>query len=127
MLLIALAIAAGLAGPPDPPQYTTQQIVSVADGIAADSLKLGLGWALDTGSTGIALDRCPTCYESNPAGINVETRMSLKLAGNLTALGACYVLRRTGHSRAASVLSWLGLGLQAAASANNLRLAARGH
>lgn len=43
----------------------------------------------DLGTTGVALDRCPACKESNPLGVNVETRVGLKFAETGAEIGLC--------------------------------------
>ena len=99
--MLALLLAAALAGPPAPPDHQAQhaKIARGADGTAADLTWLSLGAAADLYTTAWALHACPSCYESNALGFDSEARVALKVASTITAAGACYAVRRRGHHR----------------------------
>lgn len=80
-----------------------------------------VGAGADLGSTAFALAKGDDkIVESNPLGFNTEARVALKL-GQLGVTGSgCYILNKDNHSKAAKVVSWSSLGIQLAATLNNL-------
>jgi len=80
-----------------------------------------VGAGTDLGSTAFALAKAPDdAVEGNPLGFSVEARVALKFA-QLGATGTgCYMLNKDRHGTAAKFVSWSSLGIQLAATVNNL-------
>lgn len=130
--MIALLLAAALAGPPSPTDWQAAhtdkhvEIARVADGTALDLTILGLGAGADLLSTSAAMRWCPTCLEGNPLGWDTEARVAGKL-GMVSIVGvSCYGLRRTGHHNWATGFRYVAFGLQMAAATSNTIHAIRG-
>jgi hypothetical protein len=101
-------------------------VEKMADEFARDLVWLGLGLSADMLSTSWALKECPSCYEANPLGHDVEARVALKL-GMASAIGGLqYKLRRGGHHGWARALRWVGAVVHGAATVNNGINAAKG-
>lgn len=99
--VIALVLAAALMGPPDPPDprivARLEEIRKVADGTLLDATIIAPGVSFDLWTTSHCLEQNRACYEQNPLGSTAEKRIALKAAAFPMEIGACYVLRRTGH------------------------------
>ena len=93
--------------------------VTLADRMADHALWLGLTGSADLYTTGWALDRCPTCYEGNQAGFNVESRIALKTAGTIGILGVCWGLEKGNHHKTALILRWTYVAIGFVAIGNN--------
>ena len=96
-LLIADLAACEQAGPPAPRDYrAVVKVEDLADRMVLHGAVIGGSFAADMGTTSWALRRCPTWFEAG-LGTDVEARMALHLAYGTAALGACWLLERSGH------------------------------
>jgi hypothetical protein len=83
----------------------------------------------DLGTTGVALDRCPTCGESNPLGVNVETRVGLKFAQTGAEIGLCLLSAKhmqTDPTSSHRHAKWLSRALRLLVIVNNSYAAVMG-
>lgn len=91
----------------------------------ADDYGRDLAWvvgsnAADLYSTAWALHRCGgACGEGNPLGPTVEARVALKMATAASTGLTLWKLRRDGHNRAASIVRWASVAVNAALVVNN--------
>lgn len=98
----------------------------------ADDYGRDLAWligsnAADLYSTAWALHRCDgACGEGNPLGPTVEARVALKMATAASTGLTLWKLRRDGHNRAATIVRWASVAVNAALVVNNTRHAIRG-
>lgn len=103
---MVLVLAAGLVGPPDPIDVRVaslerrlEEVRRVADGTFLDAAIIAPGVGLDLWTTG----RCEKCRELNPLIANSQgypdalKAVGLKAAAYPVEVGACYILRRSGH------------------------------
>lgn len=95
------------------------EIKRVADGTMTDAALMAIGSAVDIWGTEQCVN-ASTCYEANSAGQTSGTaRVALKAGLYPVKVGGCYVLRRTGHHKAARIVAILvtavdvGLGVKA--------------
>lgn len=121
MIAMLLAASAALAGPPAPKDYPSRidAIEKTMDGTAGDFLWIGTSSAADLFTTAWALHRCPSCYEGNPLGFSVESRVALKAGAAVLVTGGCYKLRRDGHHSSATALRWTFAIISFGLAANN--------
>jgi hypothetical protein len=98
----------------------------IADDVMADAVWLAGANAADLYSTSYMLKRCATCFEANPLGHDAEARIALKAAAYPIEVGACYVLRRTGHRNWATGFRWAIVAVHAALAVNNACLGKQG-
>jgi hypothetical protein len=119
VILPALFLAAGLMGPPEPPSIYAQPsppvTMDLADRMADHAWRVGMGTALDWGSTGFCMWNNPNCVEANPLIKNDMMFVGIKTAVAVSTMASSWKLERDGHSREAKILTriyfWLGVGL----------------
>jgi len=116
--MIALLLAAALVGPPAPKTRATVKVEEMADSFALHAAVIGFAFAADMGTTSWALRRCPTCFEAG-LGADVEARTALHLGYGTVALGACYLLERTGHRNWARAVAAGTAGIFGGAAISN--------
>jgi hypothetical protein len=109
-----------------PPDTDRVVLINLADRMADHGWWVGMASAADLGTTGWALHKCPTCYEQNPLGVNVESRIALKLAAMTGTMGAIWKLEKSGHSKEAKIARWIYVGVCAGLAVNNSVHAIRG-
>jgi hypothetical protein len=66
-----------------------------------------------------ALSHCVGCSEGNPALRSSGSRAALKLGTTAAAAWTCRKLRKSGHSRAATILRWAAVAVWAGAATSN--------
>ena len=115
-----LLLAAALLGPPAPQLAPVVPVEQIADDAADHCALVVAGGAADLMATGWALSRCPTCYEANPLGVNVEARLALKTGGMAGACWLSYKLERRGHRKAAKIFSRTWFFLSMGLAVNNV-------
>lgn len=127
LLASSLWLAASEAGArPDAPQaVVVVPVEKVADEFGRDIYWLVGSHAADLYSTAWALHRCPTCSEGNPFGPTAEARIALKMAGVASTGLTLWKLRRSGKGKAATVVRWAYVAVNAGLTINNARRAIR--
>jgi hypothetical protein len=95
-LLFGRVAHAEQAGPPAPKARAVVKVEDLADRMALHAATVGFAFSADMGTTSWALRRCPKCFEAG-LGSDVEARVSLHVAYGTAALGACWLLERSGH------------------------------
>jgi hypothetical protein len=91
----------------------------IADRFASDVAWLIGSHSLDLFSTAWALHRCLDCREGNAFGPTSEARIALKMAGAASTGLTLWKLRRSGKHKAASVLLWVSVAVNAGLTINN--------
>ena len=120
-MIATLVLAAALAeqvGPPAPKNYQVVKVEDLADRFAVHAAVIGFAFAADMGTTSWALRRCPTCFERG-LGADVEARTALHIGYGTAALGACYLLERTGHRNWARAVAAGTAGIFGGAAVSN--------
>lgn len=92
--------------------------VNLADRMALHAGVIGFAFAADMGTTSWALRRCPTCFERG-FGPDVEARTALHIGYGTAALGACWLLERSGHRGWARVVAAGTAGVFGGAALSN--------
>ena len=121
--MLALMLAAALAGPPAPAPRAVQ---ASETGRTTDRVLIYGGAALDVATTEWALASCATCYEGNAIMRNRGTRIAAKAAVAVALDLGTKWMRRRGHPRAARVLSVAAGVTWGGAAAYNATLATGG-
>lgn len=124
-MVVSLLLAAALTGPPAPKPRTVVKVEDIADRMATHTAVIGFAFAADMGTTSWALRRCPTCFEAG-LGADVEARTALHLGYGTAALGACWLLERSGHKNWARAIAAGSAAVFGGAAVSNSIHAIRG-
>jgi hypothetical protein len=105
------------------PQDVIQGSGLIAVEVIADDFGRDLAWlvgshAADLYSTAWSIHR--GAIEANPLVPDVESRLALKMASCATTGLTMWKLRRDGHGKAATVIRWLYVGVNAVIVTNNI-------
>ena len=128
-MLSALALASSLwlAGQESGarPDAAGAVVVPVEVEKIADESVRDVAWVVGSHSvdllfTAAAIERCNgACAEGNPIGFNPEARMALKMAQTASTALTLWKLRRDGHGRAATIVRWATVAINAGFAVNN--------
>lgn len=97
----------------------TVPVEKIADAFGRDLYWLVGGHAADLYTTAWALHRCLECREGNPLGPTSEARIAIKMAGTASTGLTLWKLRRSGKHKAANVLRWASVAVNAGLAINN--------
>ena len=105
--MIALLLAAALAGPPAPQTPPPVPVEKIADDLSKHLAWIATGYTADMLGTGYGLKHCATCFEANPIGGQTGDIGILALkTGSAVGTGLIvYKLERKGHHKWATGLS----------------------
>jgi hypothetical protein len=81
------------------------EVKRVADDTAGCIVDAFVAHGADLLSTGVAWHQCPDCKEANPAGLNSDARVGLKIGALGVEIGTCYAAAKKGHN-ALKVTQW---------------------